>query len=144
MIFGTLGLWFGGKLSCRLNSFPGMFKDGNVRACIYLIGALLLCCWIFPLMTSGDWAAWALNPVVFFSSSPPGAGTAAIAEITSNRMRAMASAFYLFMVNLLGLVFGPLLVALLTDKYFHDTTMIRYSILIVTVAGAFLGLLFMY
>ncbi len=59
-------------------------------------------------------------------------------------MRAMASAFYLFIVNLLGLVFGPLSVALLTDKYFHDTTMIRYSILIVMVSGLLLGLLFMY
>jgi hypothetical protein len=59
-------------------------------------------------------------------------------------MRAMTSAFYLFMVNILGLVFGPLSVALLTDKYFHDTAMIRYSILIVTVIGSFLSLFFMY
>jgi MFS transporter, Spinster family, sphingosine-1-phosphate transporter len=59
-------------------------------------------------------------------------------------MRAMTSALYLFMVNIIGLVFGPLSVALLTDKYFHDTTMIRYSILIVMVLGTFLGLFFMY
>jgi predicted Na+-dependent transporter len=56
----------------------------------------------------------------------------------------MTSALYLFIVNLLGLVFGPLSVALLTDKYFQDTNMIRYSILIVMVIGTFLGLVFMY
>jgi MFS family permease len=144
MIFGTLGLWFGGKLAGHFNSSQKGYKDGNVRACIYLIGALLACCWIFPLMPYGDWAAWAIIPVVFFASSPLGAGTAAIAEVTPNRMRAMASAVYLFIVNLLGLVFGPLSVALLTDKYFHDTAMIRYSILIVMVSGLLLGLLFMY
>ena len=144
MIFGTLGLWFGGRLAGYFNSSQKGFKDGNVRACIYLIGALLACCWIFPLMPYGDWAAWAMIPVVFLASSPLGAGTAAIAEVTPNRMRAMASAFYLFIVNFLGLVFGPLSVALLTDKYFHDTAMIRYSILIVMVSGLLLGLLFMY
>ncbi len=144
MIFGPLGLWFGGRLAGNFNASQKGFKDGNVKACIYLIGALLSCCWIFPLMPYGEWAAWAMIPVIFFSSSPLGAGTAAIAEVTPNRMRAMTSAFYLFIVNLLGLVFGPLSVALLTDKYFHDTTMIRYSILIVMVLGTFLGLLFMY
>jgi MFS family permease len=95
-------------------------------------------------MPTGELAAWSIIPVAFFSSSPFGAGTAAIAGVTPNRMRAMASALYLFIVNLIGLVFGPLSVALLTDKYFHDTNMIRYSILIVMVVGSFLSLVFMY
>jgi hypothetical protein len=58
-------------------------------------------------------------------------------------MRAMTSALYLFMVNMIGLVFGPLSVALLTDKYFIDTSMIRYSILIVMLIGTGLALIFM-
>jgi MFS family permease len=142
VVFSTLGLWFGGKLADNLTQRG--YKDGRVRACVYLIGAFFATCWIFPLMPTGEWAAISLIPVGFFSSSPLGAGTAAIAEVTPNRMRAMASALYLFIVNILGLVFGPLSVALLTDKYFHDTTMIRYSILIVMVTGTFLGLIFMY
>ncbi len=142
IVFGTSGLWFGGKLADKLTQKG--FKDGRVRACVYLIGALLTCCWVFPLMPEGQWAALAMVPVAFLSSSPLGAGTAAIAGVTPNRMRAMASALYLFMVNILGLVFGPLSVALLTDHYFHDTGMIRYSILIVTVTGTLVGLLFMY
>ncbi len=142
VIFCTLGLWFGGKLADNFTQKG--YKDGKIRACIWLIAGLLVSCWVFPLMPKGEWAAWAIIPVAFFSSSPLGAGTAAIAEVTPNRMRAMTSALYLFMVNLIGLVFGPLSVALLTDKYFHDTTMIRYSILIVLVLGTFLGLGFMY
>jgi MFS family permease len=142
MIFCTTGLWFGGKLADYFTK--NGYKDGKVRACIWLIGGLLVSCWVFPIMPNGEWAAWATIPVAFFSASPLGAGTAAIAEVTPNRMRAMTSALYLFMVNIIGLVFGPLSVALLTDKYFHDTTMIRYSILIVMVLGTFLGLFFMY
>jgi len=141
-IFGPLGLWFGGKLADNFTQKG--YKDGRVRACVYLIGALLISCWAFPLMPTGVWAALSIIPVTFFSSSPLGAGTAAIASVTPNRMRAMASAFYLFIVNILGLVFGPLSVALLTDKYFHDTAMIRYSLLIVMISGTFLGLFFMY
>ena len=142
VVFGTLGLWFGGKLADNL-TLKG-HKDGRIRACVYLTGAFFITCWVFPLMPTGEWAAWAIIPVAFFSASPFGAGTAAIAEVTPNRMRAMASAFYLFIVNLLGLVFGPLSVALLTDKLFHDTTMIRYSILIVLVTGTFLAFIFMF
>ena len=142
VVFGTLGLWFGGKLADNLTNKG--HQDGRVRACIYLMGAFFTICWIFPIMPTGELAAWAIIPVAFFSSSPFGAGTAAIAGVTPNRMRAMASALYLFIVNLIGLVFGPLSVALLTDKYFQDTNMIRYSILIVMVSGTFLSLLFMY
>lgn len=141
-IFGTSGLWFGGRLADKLTQKG--FTDGRVRACIYLMAALLACCWIFPLMPYGEWAALTMIPVAFFSSSPLGAGTAAIAEVTPNRMRAMASALYLFMVNILGLIFGPLSVALLTDHYFHDTGMIRYSILFVMVGGMMAALFFMY
>jgi MFS family permease len=142
IIFGTLGLWFGGKLADNFTKKGN--KDGKVRAVIYLIAGVFLTCWLFPLMPTGEWAAVAMTPLIFFVCSPLGAGTAAIAEVTPNRMRAMTSAFYLLMVNLIGLVFGPLSVALLTDKYFHDTTMIRYSILIVMAAGSFLGVFFMY
>jgi MFS family permease len=142
VVFCTSGLWFGGKLADNLTKKG--HTDGKLRACFYLIAGLLLTCWIFPLMPNGMLAALCLIPVAFFSSSPLGAGTAAISGITPNRMRAMASALYLFMVNMIGLVFGPLSVALLTDQYFHDTSQIRYSILIVIVAGTGLALLFMY
>lgn len=142
VVFCTSGLWFGGKLADNLTK--NGHTDGRLRACFYLIAGLLVTCWIFPIMPNGFLAALAIIPVAFFSSSPLGAGTAAISGITPNRMRAMTSALYLFMVNILGLVFGPLSVALLTDKYFHDTSMIRYSILIVMVLGTALALVFMY
>lgn len=142
VVFCTSGLWFGGKLADRLTK--NGHTDGRLRACFYLIAGLLVTCWIFPIMPNGFLAALAIIPVAFFSSSPLGAGTAAISGITPNRMRAMTSALYLFMVNILGLVFGPLSVALLTDKYFNDTSMIRYSILIVMVLGTALALVFMY
>lgn len=141
VIFCTSGLWFGGKLADRLTKKG--HTDGRLRACVYLIAGLLATSWIFPIMPNGTLAALAIIPVAFFSASPLGAGTAAISGITPNRMRAMTSALYLFMVNMIGLVFGPLSVALLTDKYFIDTSMIRYSILIVMLIGTGLALIFM-
>jgi hypothetical protein len=40
-------------------------------------------------------------------------------------------ALIMFVINVLGLTLGPLLIALVTDQYFADESMLRYSIAIV-------------
>lgn len=59
-------------------------------------------------------------------------------------MRATASALLLFLVNMIGLGFGPLLVGLLNDHAFshHGSEAIRYSMLVVGALGGFASLLF--
>src|SRR3546814_9311892 len=49
-----------------------------------------------------------------------GVGTVALQLITPNEYRARVTALYFFVVNLTGLGFGPMLMALLTDHFFHD------------------------
>lgn len=66
----------------------------------------------------------------FSSSFPYGASTAALQEIIPANMRGTFSAFYLFVINLIGLGCGPLLVGLINDKAFGtpNTIMLSMSI----------------
>ena len=59
-------------------------------------------------------------PAVFFGAMPFGLAPAAIQQLMPNIMRGQASAFYLFVVNLIGLGLGPTVVATLTEDVFHD------------------------
>ena len=80
----------------------------------------------------------------FFSSFPFGSATAAIQEIAPNKMRAIFSAFFLFVVNIIGLGFGPLIVGFLNDSIFNDPNQIHYSIFIAQVIGCTLSALCLY
>jgi MFS family permease len=83
------------------------------------------------MIASGTIAAIIYVPLAFFASAPFGVAPAAIQQIMPNAMRGQASALYIFMVNVIGLGLGPLAVALLNDKIFHDANAVRYSLLIV-------------
>lgn len=73
-----------------------------------------------------------------------GSATAAIQEIAPNKMRAIFSAFFLFVVNIIGLGFGPLIVGFLNDSIFNDPNQIHYSIFIAQVIGCSLSALCLY
>jgi MFS family permease len=59
-----------------------------------------------------------------------GVAPAALQQVAPNEMRAQVGAMYLFVVNIIGLGAGPTVIALLTDRVFHDDNMLRYSLLI--------------
>jgi len=75
-------------------------------------------------------------PLVFFSTFAWGAAAAAIQVITPSRMRATGSAIYLFFLNLVGIGFGPTLVALVTDYGFRDDAAVGWSIAVVSTLTA--------
>ena len=75
----------------------------------------------------------------FFVAFPFGAASAAIQSIMPNQARALASAVYLFILNIIALGFGPTSVALLTDYVFHDEGAIRYSLSIVVFCSGVLA-----
>ena len=54
-------------------------------------------------------------------------------------MRAQVGALLLFLTNLLGMTFGPSVVAALTDFVFQDPMMLRYSLSIVAAIFCPLG-----
>jgi MFS family permease len=89
----------------------------------------------FALAPSAALALVAHVPLAFFAAFPFGAAAAAVQEASPNQLRAQASALYLFVVNLIGLGFGPTAVALLTDYAFRDDAALRWSLAVVAALG---------
>ena len=97
----------------------------------------------FPLM-SNAWAALAISVgSVFTASMPFGVAAAAIQEMMPNRMRGQATAIYLFGITMIGMAFGPTILALLSDYVFGQDR-IQLSLLSVGVAAHVLSAAFLW
>jgi Mn2+/Fe2+ NRAMP family transporter len=59
-------------------------------------------------------------------------------------MRAQATAFYLFVINLLGIGLGPTIVAALTEDVFHDKNAVHLSLLVVGAVSFALAVVFLW
>jgi MFS family permease len=133
MVFGCLGILFGGWLTDRWQKqgkLDAALRVGILAACVAIIGNVYL------LANTGALAAILMVPAVFALGMPFGAAPAAIVAIVPNQMRGQTAAVYLFIVNLIGLGVGPTAVALVTDYIFADDLALKYSMLIVgTVAN---------
>lgn len=128
-IGGAAGLIMGGSLADRLLA-KGV-ADAHLRVMrlsILLGGPLLLA---VPLMPSSS-LAFAALALAFPFLTMHGVGTVALQLITPNEYRARMTALYFFVVNLTGLGFGPMLMALLTDHLFGHDAALRYSMATVT------------
>jgi MFS family permease len=108
-IAGTLGIVSGGHLADWLR--PRGYADANLRVALWSAIAGVPFILLFPLAPSANLVAGLLMPVVFFMSMPFGVAPAAIQQMMPNTMRAQATAFYLFVINLLGIGVGPWIVA---------------------------------
>jgi MFS family permease len=129
MIGGTLGIVFGGRMA------DWMLARGQ-RDAMMRIGIYSTLLWApfgigYLLVPSAFWSLVLLAPAVFVGAMTGGAAPAAITQITPNEMRAQASAFYLFVVNLIGIGLGPTAVAMVTDYVFGDDSAVRWSLLVV-------------
>lgn len=129
MVFGTAGIIFGGWMADKLvqrGVRNGKIWGGIISGALWLpFGAAL------TLVPNKPLAIALIIPSTFAASMPFGCAAAAIQEIMPASMRAQASAIYLFVINLIGLGFGPTAVALFTDYVFDDPMKIRYSLLVV-------------
>lgn len=140
-VFATLGVLTGGRYADYLS------KKGVVNAKIkagFLGMSIAVVCTIGLLMSDPNIGLIFISLFCFFAAFPYGSATAAIQEVAPNNMRAVFSAFFLFVVNIIGLGLGPLLVGLLNDALFHDPLKIQYSIFITQFIGCVVsaGLLF--
>jgi MFS family permease len=133
IIFGPLGAFFGGWLADR---FDRRHDDGYMRAGLVGLALLVPGYTLFALMPTPWLSLLLLVPATIGGAMPTTVATASLMRIAPNEMRAMVSALYYFVVSMIGLGVGPTSVAALTDFYFRDEAMLRYSITIVAaVAG---------
>lgn len=129
LLCGGGGAVAGGWLAARL-ARRGVSKY-NLR--VAAIGVTLLTPFgiAAPLMPNGWLALLLLGPVAFCFAVPTGASIAAIQQVTPNRLRGQVASLYYLTIGLVGLLFGPLSVALLTDQIFHDPQKLGWSLAVV-------------
>jgi MFS family permease len=128
MIFGCLGILFGGWLTDRWlkqGKPDAALRMGICASIVATLGGVYL------MADSGTLAAILMIPSVFALGMPFGAAPAAILAIVPNQMRGQTAAVYLLIVNLIGLGIGPTAVALVTDYVFADDMSLKWSMLVV-------------
>jgi len=115
---GTTGALAGGFCASWLHRLG--FARGNLLVALTGFVALVPLTIGFPLVASPGLALAMIGAMNFFAGFNLGGGLAALQDLTPNRMRALVSAGYMLLVNLVGGVLGPMVVALITDYGFHD------------------------
>ncbi len=137
LVFATSGILVGGWLADRL--VVRGYADGAMR-----VGVVAgLGCVPFALLTltvssvTGILALY--GPLLFFSSFGFGAAAAALQQVTPNRLRALVSSIYLFILNLIALGMGPTITASITDYVFHDVHAVGLSIATVAIISGSLS-----
>ncbi len=136
-VFSTSGILLGGRLADWFTRRG--YANGKLRVGIIAAVGILLSSGVCLL--SDPTVAIALFAIPsFFVAFPFGASSAAIQEIMPNQARALASAVYLLIINLIALGFGPTLVALLTDYVFRDEQAVHLSLACVMLGSSLLAL----
>ena len=133
-VFSTLGVITGGRYADFLTK-KGV-ADAKMRVPVQGMTATTIVALVM-LLTLSIYGKPPLGFIIglislfcFTSSLPYGAATAALQEIIPANMRGTFSAFYLFVINLIGLGCGPLLVGFINDRFFGtpQTIMLAMSI----------------
>jgi MFS family permease len=114
--------------------------DAMIRLCLYSNFITVPAALAVPLMPS-PWLSFAFIIVGGIGNAIGSPGqNSAIQIITPNEMRAQLTALYLFTISVIGAGVGPLVVALITDYVFVDESMLRYAMVLTTLALGPLGI----
>lgn len=141
LVFGILGVMSGGMLAGRLRH---RFNDAEIRTGMIGVLCTLPFGVLAPLAPNSTLALVGFAGLTFFTSFPWGAATASLQLITPNRLRAMVSAVFLFVVNLAGIGIAPTAVAFITDVVFGYDEAVKYSISIAVAIAAPISAVLLY
>lgn len=129
LILSIIGIYTAGALADR---YVARGKtDGYLRVLVWFNLLLTPWCILMPLMQDPLLAYLFVLPLALAFTCPYGVLPAAIQVITPNQLRGQVSAFYMLCNNMIGLGFGPTIVALITDKVFQSDAALGYSLAIV-------------
>jgi MFS family permease len=133
------GALWGGWYADRLRN-KGI-QHGRLRIGL-IAGAGIFLCSLIPLIRDPNIVLACMFMLLFFVACPMGASTSAIQELMPNQIRALASAIFLFIINMIGMGLGPLIVAFFTDSIYKDEMAIKYSMVALMAIGGLSALLF--
>lgn len=123
---GPVGMLFAGWYSSRL------IARGKVDACLWLVGLGALGITVpaiaLPLSPNPIMASVLLVPFKFFQGFVPVLVPAAICMASPNKFRGQLGALFPFSSGIVGVTFGPILPALVTDYIFRDPHALRYAL----------------
>ena len=138
LTFGTAGVLCGGWLGDVMTRRRG--ASGRLGAAVWVKIATIPRIFGDTQLPDGGLALIPLAGTVFLPTFLNGLSPAIIQQMVPNQMRGTAISIALLVINLLGLGLGPTLIALMTDRVFHDPAMIHLAILAVSVAMLILSL----
>lgn len=135
LIFGPLGI----ALGTRLGNYFAEKGDNGGHAKAAFIGSLFMVpgMIITPVISNPQLALAGLALIPFGMAFITVNMVASMLRVTPNQLRGQTYAFFLMAISLSGTIFGPTLVALITDYVFADEMKIGLSMLIVSLATAF-------
>lgn len=133
LVGGLLGLTGGGWLADR--QFARERTVGRMRLCLWASLCGIPAGTLLGFQSSPVLAVVLFGLAYLFSIMPIAAAAAALQELVPGELRGQMSAFYLFVVNLIGIGLGSTAVALLSDHLFTQADGIRYSLAVISPAA---------
>jgi len=129
-IAGGIGFAGGGYLADKIG-------QRSHRQALRAVAASVMVSWLFVfpvyLASSGQWSLIAFIPPIILSNVYLATTFAQTQSLVPLRMRTVASALLLFLINIVGLGLGPQLAGLLSDilAASYGSESLRYSLLII-------------
>lgn len=126
LIAGPLGVMSSGALVDALAR--RRVASGPMLAALVSVVLLAIAVPAYALAPNLKIARLTAYGLAFAQSFPYGIASASLAIVAPAALRGQLVALYLMISNLVGLTLGPLLVALLTDNFFHDDAAVGLSL----------------
>jgi len=126
MVTGAAGLLSGGFLADRW--YQAGKLDAYSRVILYSALCMLPCAVLLAFARTPLEGCICLGAAVYFSAFQGGVSGGVMQLMTPNQMRGQAAALFFLAANLIGLGFGPTVVAACTDYIFRDDAALNKSL----------------
>jgi MFS family permease len=137
LTLGSAGALTAGVIADRLR---GRLQDGYLRIAAVSIAVMAVSYGTFSLAPTAGLAVLILAPGALFSIVPPIMAAAAQVELSPPTIRSLIAAVWSPIFTLIGVGFGPAIVAVTNLMLFHSEQMLRYAIPVVAFCLSFVAI----